>query len=437
MDTDRPDLQLPSRFLARSVTRRDLVHQGGVAGLALGAAVVTGPSLRASAQEATPVVASPVASPVASGGARFAYVGTYTTEAPGGSGELASVGISVFAVDAAGGLTPVQTVASANPSFLALSVDQSVLYAINEIADFEGGDTGSIEAYAIDAASGQLTLINRVDSGGSIPAHLAVDPTGSFLVVANYVGSNYVVLPIRDDGGLDAVSGTVQQEGSGPNEERQEAPHPHAVVFDPSGGFVAGADLGIDQIAAFSLDAATGELVPASEVSAAPGAGPRHLAFHPDGAVLYAINELDATITAYAFDAATGAIGAEIQTVSTVPDGFVGTKSTAEIFVYPSGQFLYGSNRGMEDAPSAEANSIVAFSVDAATGELTLIGWTTEGIDFPRNFAIDPTGTWLYVCNQQGDDIVQFLIDPATGALSATGLVTTSPTPVCLVFKSA
>lgn len=403
----------------------------------MGAAVVAGPNPRAAAQEATPVAASPVASPAASGGARFAYVGTYTTEAPGGSGALPSVGISAFAVDAAGALTEIQTVASANPSFLALSVDQTVLYAINEIADFEGGDTGSVEAYAIDDVSGELTLINRVGSGGSIPAHLAVDPAGGFLVVANYVGSNYVVLPIRDDGGLEAVSGTIQQEGSGPNEERQEAPHPHAVVFDPSGGYVAGADLGIDQIATFSLDAATGELTLASEVAAAPGAGPRHLAFHPDGAVLYAINELDATITAYAFDAATGAIGAEIQTVSTVPDGFVGTKSTAEIFVHPNGRFLYGSNRGMEDAPSAEANSIVGFTIDEATGELTLIGWATEGIDFPRNFAIDPTGTWLYACNQQGDDIVQFAIDQETGELSPTGQVTTSPTPVCLVFKSA
>ena len=435
MGTER--FELRPRSLARQITRRDLVQRGGVAGLALGAAVVAGPKLQASAQEATPVAASPVASPVASGGARFAYVGTYTTEAPGGSGSLPSVGISVFAVDAAGALTEIQTVPSANPSFLALSVDQTVLYAINEIADFEGADTGSVEAYAIDAGTGELTLINRVGSGGSIPAHLAVDPTGGFLVVANYVGSNYVVLPIRDDGGLDAVSGTVQQEGSGPNEQRQEAPHPHAVVFDPGGGFVAGADLGIDEIATFSLDGATGELVPASNVAAAAGAGPRHLAFHPDGVVLYAINELDATITAYAYDAATGAVGAEIQTVSTVPDGFAGTKSTAEIFVHPNGRFLYGSNRGMEDAPSAEANSIVGFSVDEASGELTLIGWATDGIDFPRNFAIDPTGTWLYACNQQGDDIVQFAIDQETGELTATGQVTTSPTPVCLVFKSA
>ena len=325
---------------------------------------------------------------------------------------------------------------SANPSFLALSLDQTVLFVINEIADFEGGETGSVEAYAIDATTGELTLINRVDSGGAIPAHLAVDPSGAYLVVANYVGSNYVVLPIMADGSLGAVSGAVQQSGTGPNEERQEAPHPHAVVFDPAGGFVAGADLGIDQVATFQVDAATGDLSLVNEVAAAPGAGPRHLAFHPSGSYLYAINELNATVTAYAYDTATGAIGPEIQTISTVPDGFEGTKSTAEIFVHPNGLFLYGSNRGFPDAPSAEANSIVVYAVDPATGELTLVEWETDGIDFPRNFAIDPTGAWLYACNQQGDSIVQFTIDQATGELSPTGQVTTSPTPVCLVFKT-
>ena len=447
MDNGRPDHH--SRFWAHFGTRRGLLRGGSVA-IGLGAAL-GGVRQRGLAQEATPVsagtpdiavpptVGTPVApaTPVASGGARFAYVGTYTTGAPGGSGQLPSEGISVFAVDAAGALTLVQTVPSANPSFLALSVDQSVLYAINEIADFEGGENGSVESYTIDSTTGELTLINRVDSGGAIPAHLAVDPSGSFLVVANYVGSNFVVLPIEGGGGLGQVSGVVQQSGTGPNEERQEAPHPHAVVFDPAGGFVAGADLGIDQIATFQIDTATGDLALVNEIAAAAGAGPRHLAFHPSGSYLYAINELNATVTAYAYDVATGAIGPEIQAISTVSDDFEGTKSTAEIFVHPSGLFLYGSNRGIPDAPSAEANSIVAYSIDQATGELTLIGWATEGIEFPRNFAIDPTGTWLYACNQQVDSIVQFAIDLATGELSATGQVTTSPTPVCLVFKSA
>jgi 6-phosphogluconolactonase (cycloisomerase 2 family) len=426
----RPD----SRFqiIEGGVTRRKLLVVSGAAGLTAAAAAMGRTPGRARAQDATPVAATPVA-----GAARFAYVGTYTRGAPGGGGSLTPEGISVFAVDAGtGALSLVQTVPSENPSFLALDSTQGFLYAVNEIDDFDGGGNGSLEAYAIDPTTGELTLINREDSGGSIPAHLAVDPTGSAIVVAHYVGSNYTVLPIRDDGGVDPVSDTVTNTGNGPNEARQEAPHPHATTFDPDGNFVATADLGIDLLQVFSLDTAAGTLEQVAEASVAPGAGPRHLAFLPDGSVLYVINELDATITAFAYDTATGQIGDEIQTISTVPDGFVGTKSTAEIVVYPNGQFLWGSNRGQDDATTPEADSIAGYTIDQATGELTLIGFTTDGIDYPRHFALDPTATWLYVCNQQADTIVQFLVDQATGALNSTGNVTETPTPVCIVFKS-
>jgi 6-phosphogluconolactonase len=425
-----------SRSLTRGYTRREVVRVGGAAGLTTVAAAW--PRGGVQAQDATPVAVAP-ATPVAlTGEARFAYVGAYTREAPGGGGTATPVGISVFAVAAGtGALSLVQTVPSDNPSFLALDPTESFLYAVNEIDDFEGGGNGSVEAYAIDPVTGETSLINREDAGGAIPAHLAVDPTGSDVVVAHYVGGNFTVLPIRDDGGVDPVSDSVENSGSGPNQERQEAPHPHAVVFDPVGGFAVTADLGIDKVQVFRLDTATGQLEQVSEASVAAGAGPRHLAFSPDASFLYVINELDATITVFAYDAATGQIGAEIQTISTVPADFDGTKSTAEIAVHPSGQFLYGSNRGMPDSTSPVADSVAGYSVDQTTGELTLIGHTTDGIDFPRNFAIDPTGTWLYVCNQQGDSIVQFAIDQATGELSPTGQVTTSPTPVCLVFKTA
>jgi 6-phosphogluconolactonase (cycloisomerase 2 family) len=413
-----------------------VVRLGGAAGLSA-AVAATWPQDGVWAQDGTPV-AMPVASPPAvAGQARFAYVGTYTREAPGGGGTATPVGISVYAVaPGSGALSLVQTVESDNPSFLALDPTQNVLYAVNEIDDFDGGGNGSVEAYTIDPTTGEITLINREDSGGSIPAHLAVDPTGSNVVVAHYVGGNFTVLPIRDDGGVDPVSDTVQNTGSGPNLERQEAPHPHAVVFDPAGGFAVTADLGIDTIQVFRLDTTTGQLEQVAEATVAPGAGPRHLAFSPDGNILYVINELDATVTVFPFDSATGQIGAEIQTISTVPEDFDGTKSTAEIAVHPSGQFVYGSNRGFPDSTSPVADSIAGYSVDQTTGELTLIGHTTEDMDFPRNFAIDPTGTWVYVCNQQGDSIVQFLIDQATGDLNPTGEVTESPTPVCIVFKN-
>jgi 6-phosphogluconolactonase (cycloisomerase 2 family) len=321
-------------------------------------------------------------------------------------------------------------VPSANPSFLALHPTQQYLYVINEIADYEGQEAGSMEAYAIDDETGQLTLLNR-QPVGSIPAHLAVDPTGSYVVVGNYVGASYQVLPINADGSLEPVSGEVQQTGSGPNAERQEAPHPHAVVFDPAGNYIATADLGIDKVETFQL--ADGGLTKVSEAMVAPGSGPRHLAFHPNGQVLYVINELTATITAFEYDAESGQLGAEIQTIGTVDDDFPAHKSTAEIMVHPSGKFLYGSNRKFEEHPQADA--IVAYSIDEATGELTLIGHTTENIQFPRGFNIDPTGTWLYALNQKGDTIVQLAIDPETGELSPTGVVTEAPVPVSIVFK--
>jgi len=422
---------------ARSYPRRDLLRAAGGAGLLMAISPASGRlRMAALAQEATPL-ATPMASPVGGQAARFAYVGCYTRNAPGGGGTAPAVGISVFAVDANSGvLTLVETIPSDNPSFLALDPTQQFLYAVNEVDDFEGRPTGSVEAYAIDDTTGQLTLLNRQDCGGAIPAHLAVDPTGTHLVIGNYIGANYVVLPIAANGQLDPISDTVEQTGSGPNAERQEAPHPHVVVFDAGGRHVVTADLGIDKVQAFRLDTDAGTLELTSEVSTAAGAGPRHVAFHPNGSYLYVINELNATITAYAYDSAVGEIGDEIQTVSTVPDDFTGTKSTAEIVVHPAGDFLYGSNRGQPDATSPVADSIATFTIDSATGRLSLVGHTTDGMDTPRNFALDPTATWLYACNQQADTIVQFAVDPGSGELAATGEVTTSPTPVCIVFRT-
>jgi len=368
------------------------------------------------------------------GEARFAYVGTYTTNPPGGGGPLPAVGIAVFRV-AADALTLVQTVPSANPSFLAVHPTQRFLYATNEIDDYGGQQTGSVEAYAIDQATGMLTLLNRQATGGPIPAHLAVAPDGRTLVIANYVGGNFVALPLGADGALGPVTNAIQHTGSGPNTDRQEAPHPHCVAFDPAGRYIASADLGIDTIQVFRLDAA-GRLVVVGEAKTAPGAGPRHLAFNPDGRFLYVVSELNATITVFPYAAATGTLGQALQTLSTVPANFVGTRSTAEIVVHPSGKFLYNSNRGQPDATTPEANAIVGYAIDGATGKLTLTGYTTAGIKYPRNFAIDPTGTWLYACNQQADTIVPFRIDAATGRLTATGQVTPTPTPVCLVFAS-
>jgi 6-phosphogluconolactonase len=367
---------------------------------------------------------------------QFAYVGSYTRDATGGwkyaPGAKRSEGIIVYEVDPqTGDLAHVQTVPSQNPSFFALDPAQDYLYAINEIDDYEGSEAGSIEAYAIDKATGKLTLLNR-QAIGTIPAHLAVDPTGSYVVVANYLGGTFQLLPIAEDGSLGEASSTIKQHGSGPVLPRQAEPRPHSVVFDPSGKYIVTTDLGTDQVQVFQIQ--NGELVEVAETKVAPGSGPRHVAFHPNGKLFYVINEIGATITLFPFDASSGQVGEALQMISTVSDDFPQKRSTAEIVIHPSGNFLYGSNRKIAEHPLADA--IVAFRVDGESGKLTLLGHTTEGIHMPRAFGLDPTSKRLYALNQTGDSIVRFDVDQETGALTPTGVVAETPVPVTIVFKT-
>nr|WP_144299092.1 lactonase family protein [Variovorax paradoxus] len=364
---------------------------------------------------------------------RFAYVGTYTFDAPGGTaGGPASKGIYVLAMRD-GGWTPVQTVASANPSFLAVHPSRRFLYAINEIDTYQGLPTGTAEAYAIDANDGRLTLLNRqpLSLSGVIPAHLAVSPDGRALAVALYGGGAYNVLPIEADGRLGKVSGIEKETGSGPVTERQESPHPHMVLFDASGQRVLGTDLGTDRINAFTL--ADGKLAVLGRTSVASGSGPRHLALHPSQRFLYLVNELDATVASFSYDAASGKVEEQRQRVSTLPDGYSGQTSAAALVMHPSGQFLYATNRRLKsDHPMAD--SIAAFRIDAGNGALTPLQHWSEGLRFPRALAMAPGGGHLYALSQKGDTILRLHIDPASGKLDQPMQVAQVPTPVCLVF---
>ncbi|MCA9878643.1 MAG: lactonase family protein [Thermomicrobiales bacterium] len=366
--------------------------------------------------------------------AHVAYIGSYTRPAEGGSGNDAD-GISVYAVDpASGALTLRQVAPQANPSWVALDPGQRFLYAATETDDYEGEHSGGMAAYAVNPADGTLTYINEQSSGGAHPCHQSVDPSGRFLVAANYNGP-FVVFPIRPDGGLDPVCFVWQNEGTGPDEARQEMSHPHCALFTPDGRFLATADLGVDAVQIFRLDD-DGTLNQESMALLAEGSGPRHLVFSPDGTVLYVANELNATITALAFDPETGDLGEEIQTISMVPDDFTDERSAAEIALHPSGRFLYASNREVSPSQSPLASSIVAYAVDEEAGDLTLLGHTFEGLDVPRGFAIDPTGTWLYVASQNGHDLRQYAIDAETGALTPTGEVLQTPSPVSVLFSA-
>jgi 6-phosphogluconolactonase len=350
------------------------------------------------------------------------YIGAYT----GG----ASRGISLLELDLGSGtLTPRGLAAEAvNPSFLAVHPSRRFLYAVNEIGDFGGERSGSVSAFAMDAASGNLSLLNQQPSRGQGPCFVSVDRQGKNALVANYGSGSVACLPIGADGRLAPASSSLQHEGSSVDPQRQKGPHAHSINLDRANRFAVVADLGLDKLMIDRFDAATGRLSPNDPPFArvAPGSGPRHFAFHPDGRHAYAINELNSTVRAFDYDPDRGALS-ELQTLSTLPEGFPGAKnSTAEVKVHPSGRYLYGSNRGHD--------SLAIFAIDTATGRLRPIGHQPTLGKTPRNFGIDPTGRYLLAANQDSGTVVVFRIDLETGLLRPTGQTVEIPKAVCVTF---
>jgi len=364
------------------------------------------------------LAADPSASPTRPG-KLWVYVGTYT----GGS----SKGIYLLHLDLAAGKldTPELAAEVANPSFVAVHPSRPLLYAIGEIGEFAGKKAGAVSALAINAKSGKLTLLNQKSSRGAGPCHLAVDRTGRCVLVANYGGGSVACLPIRADGRLGEATSFIQHKGSSVNRQRQEGPHAHCINLDAANLFAVSADLGLDQVLIYRLDAQKGQLAPNDPAWATvtPGAGPRHFAFHPSAPFAYVINELDSTVTAFSYDAVRGALQ-PIESVSTLPADFQGKNYPAEVQVHPSGKFLYGSNRGHD--------SIAIFAIDSQTGKLRPLGHEPTRGKNPRNFAIDPTGAFLLAANQDTHNVVVFRIDPQTGLLRATGHSADVPMPVCV-----
>jgi 6-phosphogluconolactonase len=316
-----------------------------------------------------------------------------------------------------------------DPSFLALDPGRRCLYAVNEVEEFAGKKSGALSAFAVDQRTGELRLLNQQPTLGGAPCYVVVDATDRFVLVANYAGGNVAVLPVRTDGSLGEATDLKQDVGSSMNTQRQEGPHAHCVVLDPANRFAYACDLGTDKIMIFRFDPRRGKLTPntISSVKVKPGAGPRHLTFHPGGRYAYVINELHATVTAFAHDQIRGNLK-EIQTVPTLPVDFKGENTSADIHVSPDGGFLYCSNRGHD--------SIAAFKIDPRNGMLTFIAHELTGGKTPRNFAIDPTGAFVLVANQHSDNIVTFRRERETGRLSRTGHVAEVPSPVCLKFTN-
>jgi|SRR6266850_6432359 len=348
------------------------------------------------------------------------YVGTYTGQKSKGiyayrlemkTGELTSLGLAAE--------TP-------NPTFLVIHPNNKVLYSANEMAKFGGKSSGAVSAFSIDPGSGKLTLLNQQPSGGAGPCHIATDHSGKVVLVANYGGGSIASFPIKSNGALGETASFIQHKGSSANPQRQEGPHAHCINVDPNNKLVLAADLGLDKVLIYKLDLAKATLTENDPPFAAlaPGAGPRHFAFTPDGRYCYVINEINCTLTAFLHNPRTGALK-EIETVSTLPGEREGKDSTAEIEVHPSGKFVYGSNRGH--------NSIAVFAINRRTGKLTLVEHQSTG-KTPRNFAIDPTGTYLFSANQDSDSIFVYTIDQATGRLHRTGHEAQVGAPVCIKF---
>ncbi len=357
----------------------------------------------------------------AADGQYFVYIGTYTGPQ--------SKGIYLCRLDSVTGkLEPPELAAEeVNPSFLALHPSGRFLYAVSEIAGFNGQRAGAVAAFAVDSKTGKLRLLNRVSSRGAGPCHVVVDKTGKNALVANYGGGSIAVLPIGEDGRLAEASAFVQHKGSSINPSRQKGPHAHSINLAPDNRFALVTDLGLDQVLVYRFDAARGSLSAGDPpfVGVTPGTGPRHLAFNPEARFVYVINELQSTMTALAYDAGKGSLR-ELQALSTLPAGFSGENSTAEVELHPSGGFLYGSNRGHD--------SIALFSVDRANGRMTTVEQTPTGGKTPRSFAIDPTGKFLLAANQDSGSIVVFRIDPKSGRLTPTGQKIDVPSPVCLRY---
>ena len=352
------------------------------------------------------------------------YIGTYTRRD--------SEGVYVYKLDGSTGSLEYRGKATGieNPSFLTLAPGNRNLYVVSEIDEFEGQATGTVTAYSVSAATGELDYLNSQLTIGTVPCHVQVNSIGGFLLLANYGSGSVASFPIQADGRLGEAVSFIQHGGSSINPSRQKGPHAHSINLDSSNRFAFAPDLGTDRVMSYRFDADTGQLEPNDPpfVTVNPGAGPRHFDFHPNGQYAYVINELDSTITAFVYDNDQGTLDT-IQTVSTLPEGFNEETTCADIHVSPDGRFVYGSNRGH--------NSIARFAVSETTGRLTPIGHTLTQGATPRNFAIDPTGNFLLAANQDSDTIVTFRIDSDSGDLVPTGNVADVPMPVCIRFASA
>ena len=379
-------------------------------------------------------------------GPLLAYVGTYSSPPPGtprGKVDPASGngrGIHIFTVDRQSGtLTPAGVVEHyTSPSALVFDASGTHVYSTDATDLVDNGSSGTVSAFRVDRATGQLSLLNGVPSGGTGPTHASVHASGKYLFVANYAGGSVAVLPILPDGRLGPATDVKKTTGTvGPRRAQHappgsfafsghDLPHEHMIQTDPAGRFVLAPDLGLDQIFIWAFDAASGRLTPADPRSVAlpPGDGPRHFAFHPNGRWLYSIQEEGSTLVLFDYDGTHGRLTAR-QTISSLPPGYAGSNFCSGIEVSRDGRFVYAGNR-LHD-------SIGIFAV-GKDGTLTFVDAEQTRGNYPRSFTIDPSGRFLYSCNQRADNVTTFRVNQKTGRLTFTGQYTPVGSPSALVF---
>ncbi len=397
-------------------TRRDSISRRSMLSRTVAATTIAGP--------ATALLSSlSCGGPSQSAAQEWVYVGPYTR------GESKGIYRLTFSPESGVLGEPALAAQTPSPSFLAMHPNKRNLYAVNELPEFKGEKGGAVTAFAVNPETGELRELNAVSSKGGGPCHVVVTPSGKFVLVANYGGGSTACYRAATDGELSEAAGFVQHTGSGPNERRQKGPHAHGVAIRNVGAELLAhvADLGIDRILHFRIEA-DGSMNPwetQAYAEVAPGAGPRHVITHPSRPLAFVINELDSTITSFQIHPETG-VWTQADTVSTLPAGFDGENTTAEIAMHPNGRVVYGSNRGHD--------SIAAFAVDLDSGKMSLTGHaSTEGKN-PRNFAIHPGGEWLIAANQTSGNLAVFRVDPANGMPTYTGQSVALDAPVCVLF---
>jgi len=311
-----------------------------------------------------------------------------------------------------------------NPSFLTVDAPRNRVYAVSEVVEYNGNPQGAVQTWSWNTDATTLSPIGALGTRGGAPCYISISE--DFLLIANYVGGSVIAIHLTELGDLGEIVGFAQHSGSSLNTTRQKSPHPHAIVPDPTGTYCLVPDLGIDKVHVYRIHSPQQYLLPIGQsLQIHPGAGPRHLRFHPSGTRVYVINELDSSISLLSWNEGHSTV---IKTFNALPDGYTRPHSGADIHVHPSGDFLYASLRGI--------SSIVRFQIDQTSGHLFSPVWFSTHGRVPRNFALDPCGELLIVANQDSDTLVVYRIDPQNGHLLGPIQILHVPSPVCVKIVS-